>query len=72
MVHKHAFEALDIFKSDTSLNSLMPFGGNSVEYLSADSLCETEKPNHRTQQDLYSPDVLNGLKISGMPNHSLV
>ncbi|XP_022014257.1 ATP-dependent DNA helicase PIF1-like [Helianthus annuus] len=40
------------------------------EYLSSDSLCQSENPN-ATQQKLYSPDVLNGLKVSGLPNHRL-
>ncbi|XP_022027109.2 uncharacterized protein LOC110928403 [Helianthus annuus] len=40
------------------------------EYLSSDTLCQSENPN-ATQQKLYSPDVLNGLKVSGLPNHRL-
>ncbi|XP_022014897.1 ATP-dependent DNA helicase pif1-like [Helianthus annuus] len=47
------------------------FPGEEREYLSSDSLCQTENPNS-TQQKLYSPDVLNGLKVSGLPNHRLV
>ncbi|XP_052623734.1 uncharacterized protein LOC128129080 [Lactuca sativa] len=37
---------------------LLKFPGDEVEYLSSDNL--------------YSPDVLNGLKVSGLPNHKLV
>ncbi|XP_021991438.2 ATP-dependent DNA helicase pif1-like [Helianthus annuus] len=47
------------------------FPGEEREYLSSDSLCQTENPNS-TQLKLYSPDVLNGLKVSGLPNHRLV
>ncbi|XP_022003074.1 ATP-dependent DNA helicase pif1-like [Helianthus annuus] len=47
------------------------FPGEEREYLSSDSLCPTEDVN-ATQQRIYSPDVLNGLKISGLPNHRLV
>ncbi|XP_022041325.1 uncharacterized protein LOC110943902 [Helianthus annuus] len=46
------------------------FPGEEREYLSSDSLCQSEDPN-ATQQKLYSPDVLNGLKVSGLPNHRL-
>ncbi|XP_035837189.1 uncharacterized protein LOC110944815 [Helianthus annuus] len=48
------------------------FPGEPVEYLSSDTICETEKGIDSFQQELYSPDVLNGLKISGLPNHRLV
>ncbi|XP_021986951.1 uncharacterized protein LOC110883536 [Helianthus annuus] len=47
------------------------FPGEEREYLSSDSLCQTENPNS-TQLKLYSLDVLNGLKLSGLPNHRLV
>ncbi|XP_021972025.1 ATP-dependent DNA helicase PIF1-like [Helianthus annuus] len=50
---------------------LSMFPGEEREYLSSDSLCPTEDVN-ATQQRIYSPDVLNGLKISGLPNHRLV
>ncbi|XP_035843847.1 uncharacterized protein LOC110931184 [Helianthus annuus] len=50
---------------------LAMFPGEEKEYLSSDSLCPSEDVNS-TQQRLYSPDVLNGLKISGLPNHRLV
>ncbi|XP_021995374.1 ATP-dependent DNA helicase pif1-like [Helianthus annuus] len=51
---------------------LMMFPGDSKEYLSSDSICETENLHDGFDQSLYSPDVLNGLKISGVPNHKLV
>ncbi|XP_022030336.1 uncharacterized protein LOC110931242 [Helianthus annuus] len=47
------------------------FPGDEKEYLSSDSLCLTEDANP-TQQRIYSPDVLNGLKVSDLPNHRLV
>ncbi|XP_035835716.1 uncharacterized protein LOC110897618 [Helianthus annuus] len=50
---------------------LSMFPGEEREYLSSDSLYPTEDVN-ATQQRIYSPDVLNGLKISGLPNHRLV
>ncbi|XP_021995696.2 ATP-dependent DNA helicase pif1-like [Helianthus annuus] len=54
-----------------SILLLSMFPGEEREYLSSDSLCPTEDVN-ATQQRIYSPDVLNGLKIFGLPNHRLV
>ncbi|XP_022024588.1 uncharacterized protein LOC110924922 [Helianthus annuus] len=51
---------------------LLMFPGDSKEYLSSDSIYETENLHDGFDQSLYSPDVLNGLKISGVPNHKLV
>ncbi|XP_035838858.1 uncharacterized protein LOC110900400 [Helianthus annuus] len=48
------------------------FPGEEVEYLSSDSLCPTEEINDPLHQDLYNPDVLNSVKVSGLPNHRLV
>nr|XP_043616032.1 ATP-dependent DNA helicase PIF1-like [Erigeron canadensis] len=39
-------------------------------YLSLDSLCETESADD-FEESLYAPDVLNGFKFSGIPNHKL-
>lgn len=39
-------------------------------YLSSDSLCQTESVEG-FEESLYSPDVLNGFKASGIPNHKL-
>ena len=47
------------------------FPGEEIEYLSADSICSSENLSP-FQQSLYSPDVLNSLKLSGLPNHRLV
>nr|XP_043611794.1 uncharacterized protein LOC122583457 [Erigeron canadensis] len=40
-------------------------------YFSSDRPCETESLD-AFQQSLYSPDVLNGFKISDTPNHKLL
>ncbi|KAL7602655.1 uncharacterized protein LOC111906359 [Lactuca sativa] len=48
------------------------FPGDEVEYLSSDKLCESEFVHDHFDANLYSPDVLNGLKVSGLPNHKLV
>ncbi|XP_022024205.1 uncharacterized protein LOC110924512 [Helianthus annuus] len=47
------------------------FPGEEREYLSSDHLCATENVSS-IQERLYTPDVLNGLKVSGLPNHRLV
>nr|XP_043639304.1 ATP-dependent DNA helicase PIF1-like [Erigeron canadensis] len=39
-------------------------------YLSSASLCETESPDD-FKESFYAPDVLNGFKASGIPNHKL-
>ncbi|KAI3769882.1 hypothetical protein L6452_00996 [Arctium lappa] len=41
------------------------FPGDEKEYLSSDSLCESEHLHEQFDETLYSPDVLNGLKLSG-------
>lgn len=51
---------------------LSMFPGDQMEYLSSDSVCQTEKLNEKFDERLVSPDVLNGLKLSGIPNHRLV
>ncbi|XP_021990985.1 uncharacterized protein LOC110887721 [Helianthus annuus] len=48
------------------------FPGEEVEYLSSDSICHTDQAKNPSHANLYSPDVLNGLKISGLPNHRLI
>ena len=40
-------------------------------YYSSDSLCPDED-NDIFAQQLYSPEILNGLKVPGIPNHKLV
>ncbi|KAL6501376.1 hypothetical protein OROGR_026509 [Orobanche gracilis] len=48
------------------------FPGEGKEYLSSDSLCEIESVPTSFDKQLYSPDVLNGLKPSGLPKHKLL
>ncbi|XP_076893071.1 uncharacterized protein LOC143544992 [Bidens hawaiensis] len=48
------------------------FPGEEVEYLSSDSIDNSETVGPGFDQALHSPDFLNGLKHSGMPNHKLV
>ncbi|XP_076905356.1 uncharacterized protein LOC143561097 [Bidens hawaiensis] len=60
----------DVQDINDRLISLFP--RDEKEYLSSDSICPTEDFIDPLQANLYSPDVLNGLKISGLPNHRLV
>ncbi|KAJ9567832.1 hypothetical protein OSB04_003798 [Centaurea solstitialis] len=48
------------------------FPGDEKEYLSSDSLCESEHLHEQFDESLYSLDVLNGLKLSGLPNHKII
>ncbi|XP_035845795.1 uncharacterized protein LOC110943194 [Helianthus annuus] len=48
------------------------FPGDEKEYLSSDSICQSDHVHDNFDERLYSPDVLNGLKLSGLPNHKLV
>ncbi|GJZ48942.1 uncharacterized protein Tco_0603132 [Tanacetum coccineum] len=45
--------------------------GDTVEYFSSDSLCNSE-PTSAISQAVFSPENLNGMKFSGVPNHKLV
>ncbi|XP_021980116.1 uncharacterized protein LOC110876245 [Helianthus annuus] len=47
------------------------FLGEEREYLSSDRLCASENVSS-IQERLYTPDVLNGLKVSGLPNHRVL
>ncbi|XP_076945656.1 uncharacterized protein LOC143616821 [Bidens hawaiensis] len=42
------------------------------EYLSSDIICPMEMVNENLDESLCSPDILNGIKTSGLPNHRLV
>ncbi|XP_024963081.1 ATP-dependent DNA helicase PIF6-like [Cynara cardunculus var. scolymus] len=46
--------------------------GDEKEYLSSYMLCESEQLHDQFDTTLYSPDVLNGLKLSGIPNHKIL
>ncbi|XP_076925699.1 uncharacterized protein LOC143588627 [Bidens hawaiensis] len=48
------------------------FPGDEVEYLSSDTICSSEYINDTVDTALYSLELLNGLRISGLPNHKLV
>ncbi|XP_076898499.1 uncharacterized protein LOC143552082 [Bidens hawaiensis] len=48
------------------------FPGDEKEYLSSDSISLTEMINENLDESLCSPDILNGIKASGLPNHRLV
>ncbi|XP_076903118.1 uncharacterized protein LOC143558087 [Bidens hawaiensis] len=48
------------------------FPGQEMEYLSSDSIDEVERVYEDFDPALYSPDFLNGIKMSGMPNHRLL
>ncbi|KAK1437616.1 hypothetical protein QVD17_03410 [Tagetes erecta] len=48
------------------------FPGEEKEYLSSDSICQEEHVNDYFDANLYSPDYLNGLNVSGLPIHRLV
>ncbi|XP_024969699.1 uncharacterized protein LOC112509055 [Cynara cardunculus var. scolymus] len=52
------------------LMSLFP--GEEKENLSSDMLCELEHLHDEFDKTLYSPDVLNCLKLSGIPNHKIL
>ncbi|XP_024963370.1 uncharacterized protein LOC112503590 [Cynara cardunculus var. scolymus] len=51
---------------------LLLFPGEEKKYLSSDTLCESEHLHDEFDKALYSPDVLNGLKLSGIPNHKIL
>ncbi|KAD4981855.1 hypothetical protein E3N88_18526 [Mikania micrantha] len=51
------------------LLSMFPRAEN--EYLSSDSICESEHLHANFDHNLCSPDVLNRLKLYGLPNHKL-
>ncbi|XP_076887845.1 uncharacterized protein LOC143538105 [Bidens hawaiensis] len=63
---------LDEVYQEINERMLALFPGEEVEYLSSDSLAECEDVSDDVDPQLYSPDLLNGLKMSGIPNHRLV
>ncbi|XP_076948536.1 uncharacterized protein LOC143620824 [Bidens hawaiensis] len=48
------------------------FPGDEVEYLSSDTICNSEYINDTVGTALYSSELLNGLRIFGLPNQKLV
>ncbi|XP_035840335.1 uncharacterized protein LOC110914132 [Helianthus annuus] len=45
--------------------------GEEKVYFSSDSLCQSEEESE-LNMELFPPDVLNNLRLSGLPNHKLV
>ncbi|XP_076919538.1 uncharacterized protein LOC143580381 [Bidens hawaiensis] len=62
----------------SGIASLLLSGGRTAhsreerEYLSSDNVCPTGMINENLVESLCSPDILNGVKASGLPNHKLV
>ncbi|XP_076885333.1 uncharacterized protein LOC143534816 [Bidens hawaiensis] len=48
------------------------FPGESVEYLSSDYVSKSDYIDGNVDPILYSTELLNGLKIAGLPNHRLI
>ena len=48
--------------------SMLP--GDEVSYLSSDSICRSDM-NAQSVEDIYTPEILNSLRCSGVPNHVL-
>ncbi|XP_076916818.1 uncharacterized protein LOC143576665 [Bidens hawaiensis] len=48
------------------------FPGQEMEHLGSDSIDEVESVSEDFDPVLYSPNFLNGIKMSGMPNHRLL
>ncbi|XP_052619576.1 uncharacterized protein LOC111881827 [Lactuca sativa] len=65
-------EAIVDIPEDILINDLCDPIGEQKEYLSSDKLCQSEFVHDQFDASLYSPDVLNGLKVSGLPNHNLI
>lgn len=52
-----------------SILSMIP--GNETVYLSSDTISECEEDSEMNAA-MWSPEVLNSLKLSGLPNHKLI
>ncbi|XP_076928735.1 uncharacterized protein LOC143592798 [Bidens hawaiensis] len=48
------------------------FPGEPVEYLSSDSVSKSDYIDGNVDPTLYFTELLNGLKILGLPNHQLI
>ncbi|XP_076912145.1 uncharacterized protein LOC143570361 [Bidens hawaiensis] len=48
------------------------FPGDPIEYLSSDLVAKSDYIDGNVDPTLYSTEILNGLKISGLPNHKLM
>ncbi|XP_076888176.1 uncharacterized protein LOC143538510 [Bidens hawaiensis] len=76
--NQHYFQDRDILAPTNEIvdeinDSLLKFfSGDEVEYLSSNTICSLEYINDTVDTCLYSPELLNGLRISELPNHKLV
>ncbi|KAL6502427.1 hypothetical protein OROHE_024432 [Orobanche hederae] len=52
----------------TNDHVMSKMSGEVVEYLSSDSICKTER-DMADNEDVFSPEFLNTIKCSGLPNH---
>nr|GFA44127.1 hypothetical protein [Tanacetum cinerariifolium] len=57
------------FINDHLLSLLL---GKENVYLSSNTICKSKGLNDNINESVYSPDVLNGMKLVGLPNHRLV
>lgn len=56
---------------DTTNNHLLKtFPGEEMVYLSCDNIDKNERGG-AIDQSVFSPEFINGLKFSGVPNHRL-
>ena len=46
------------------------FPGMEKEYLSSDTTCQADE-NEDVQQEWFTPEFINDIKCSGLPNHNL-
>ena len=49
---------------------LSKINGEEITYFSSDTVCSDEMSS-TFEESLYSPEILNSFKVSGIPNHKL-
>ncbi|KAK9050036.1 hypothetical protein SSX86_030995 [Deinandra increscens subsp. villosa] len=59
-----------VHEINNNLLSIIP--GEEKEYLSSDSICQSDDGELNDDTHIYSPDFLNGLQFSGLPSHKLL
>ncbi|KAK9059237.1 hypothetical protein SSX86_021856 [Deinandra increscens subsp. villosa] len=59
-----------VHEINNNLLSIIP--GEEKEYLSSDSICQSDDGELNDDTNIYSPDFLNGLQFSGLPSHKLL
>ncbi|XP_076944506.1 uncharacterized protein LOC143615209 [Bidens hawaiensis] len=72
MTERPILAPLNEVVEDINDRFLTLFLGEEVEYLSSDSIDNSKSVGPGFDPALHSPDFLNGLKMSGMPNHKLI